>query len=254
MRTCFLFLLSLLLSAPVLASVEGDVSLFSNFIWRGVTFSNNRPALQAQIDAENQQGFYLGSFVSNAEFSDEAKGSRAQVTQEIDFTVGKRWRGDDWSLQFYYAQFLFPNAEAFNADEWNLLLKWRRFTIELSYMDDFFGYHTTYRYARLGYEWVYWDTFEGALLVGYNQYSRERGAPISRIISQDEQYHSMNGGYKNYFDVFWVSRKTFENKMAAEIALNWTNRREYDFDGTEVTLEKTRDFALIVGLLIPFTL
>jgi uncharacterized protein (TIGR02001 family) len=235
------------------ASIEADVSLYSNFIWRGVTFSENRPAIQAQLDAENAHGFYLGSFISNAEFSDEARGNKAKVSQEIDFTVGKRWRGENWSLQFYYAQFLFPNAEAFNADEWNLLYKYKRWTLELSYLDDFFGYRSSYRYARIGYEWPYWHSLDGALLVGYSNYSRQRGNIISHT-NESGPHYAMDGGYKNYFDVYWVSRKTFENQMAAEIAINWTNRREYTTDGTEVSLEGATDFALIVGLLFPFSL
>jgi hypothetical protein len=242
---------SLFFPLLTMADIQAEIGAYSNFIWRGTTFTENRPAIQGELDAEAKNGFYFGSFISNAEFSDASKGSNATVTQEIDFTIGKRWKGSNWEIQAYYSIFTFPGAEAYNTDEWNLQGKYKNFLLELSWLDDYFGYHGVYRYARIGHEWVYKEGLDGAFFVGHNMFERPKGSPVSSGGAK-----GLNGaGNKNYFDFYWVSRKTFENQMAVELAFNWTNREEYYIDDNdEDSLRPAKDFATIVAFIFPFTL
>lgn len=232
------------------SSVDAEVGAFSDFIWRGTTFSENRPAIQGEIDAETAHGFYLGTFFSNAEFSDEGLHQNAKVTSEIDVTIGKRWNGKKWEVQAYYSRFSFPGAGVFDTDEWNIQGKFHGFTLELSYMDDYFGYHSRYSYIRVGHEWVYKHTLDGALLVGYNAFERTKGNIRTR-----NGFQTLDGaGNPDYIDVYFVNRKTFDNQTAAELAFNWTNREEYSVENGEVSKSRAKDFAIIVAYIIPFTL
>ncbi len=43
----------------------GNVSLVSNYIWRGLTQTFDKPALQAGGEFEHRSGFYLGAWASN---------------------------------------------------------------------------------------------------------------------------------------------------------------------------------------------
>lgn len=242
----------LILLFPILsfASIDAEVGAYSNFIWRGTTFSENKPAIQGELDGEIWNGFYANAFFSNAEFSDDGLHKHATVTSEIDATLGKRWNGHKWEIQAYYSRFSFPGAGVFDTDEWNFQAKFHSTSIELSYMDDYFGYQTQYYYARIGYEWVYKDTVDGALFVGYNAFSRAKGNVRTR-----QTFETLDGaGNADYIDVFFVNRKTFENQWAAELDFNWTNRYEYTVDSGDITKAHAKDFAVVIAFIVPFTL
>lgn len=242
----------LILLFPIIAfsSIDAEVGAYSNFIWRGTTFTENKPAIQGELDSEFWKGFYVNTFFSNAEFSDEALHEDATVTSEIDVTLGKRWNGKKWEIQAYYSRFSFPGAGVFDTDEWNLQGKYHAFSLELSYMDDYFGYHSRYAYARVGYEWVYKDSVDGAIFLGYNAFDRPKGNIRTR-----DTFETLDGaGNSNYIDVYFVNRKTFENQWAAELSFNFTNRDEYTVDSGVVTKERAKDFAVITAFIVPFTL
>lgn len=242
----------LILLFPLLAysSIDAEVGAYSDFIWRGTTFTENRPAIQGELDAEIYKGFYLAGFFSNAEFSDEAMHEDAKVTSEVDVTAGKRWSGEKWELQAYYSRFTFPGAGVFDTDEWNLQGKWHGISLELSLMDDYFGYHSRYIYARIGQEWVYKPGLDGAIFVGHNSFDRTKGNIRTRA-----GFETLDGsGSPDYLDVYFLNRRTFENQTAVEFAVNWTNRKEFTVEAGEISLDNAKDFVIVVAYILPFTL
>lgn len=245
-----MILLLLFIPFVSFASINGEVGAYSDFIWRGTTFTNHKPAVQMELDAEEKHGFYVGSFFSNAEFDDPALHEHAEVTSEVDVTVGKRWEGEHWGVQFYYSRFFFPNAGVFDTDEWNLSGSFKRWTLELSLMDDYFGYQSRYTYIRVGKEWTYKQGLDGALYLGYNAFDRPQGAVKTRAT-----FETLNGaGNNDYVDLWFVHRKTLANESFAELALNWTNRDEYVIDSGVVTKQNARDFVFVISYVVPFTL
>lgn len=70
-------------------SVSGNVGLFSDYIFRGYTQTQNNPALQGGFDLEHSSGFYAGTWASNVEWS-TIGGSSAMVENslEVDFYAG----------------------------------------------------------------------------------------------------------------------------------------------------------------------
>ncbi len=53
------------LSATVYADVSGSLTVTSDYLSRGVTQTNNQPAVQGSIDLFNDDGLYAGAWVSN---------------------------------------------------------------------------------------------------------------------------------------------------------------------------------------------
>ena len=252
-----LYFLIFLITLPAFAVVEGEFSAYSNFIWRGTTFSENKPAIQAIVDAQEEHGFFLGTFVSNAEFSDEALSKNEHVTQEVDLSIGKRWQYNLWEIQLSYNRFTFPGAGVFDTDEFNVFLNYRRFILELSYMDDYFGYQSSYRYVRLGHEWSYTKSLGATLFVGYNSFGSPKGGIKSRCLDSGctETTQTTHGaGNPNYVDMLLSHRKIMSNDVIIELAVNWTNRYEYTVENNTVSKDPAKDFAAIVGLILPFTL
>lgn len=254
-----LFCLCLFATTVASASVtlEGEFAAYSNYLWRGTTFTENKPAIQGILDAEGELGFYLGLFISNAEFSDEGMSGESEVTQETDLTLGKRWEGKEWDSQLSYNKFYFPGAGVFDSDEFNLLFNFKNFHLELSYMGDYFGYQTVYRYIRLGYNWEYRPTIGGGLFVGYNDFSNPKGGLKSRCLDKactEEAFTATGAGNPNYIDLYFENKKTFENGISVELSLNWTNRNEYQADAGGIHLEDAKDFTILTGLVFPFSL
>jgi len=242
----------LILLFPVLAfsSVDGNVGFYSDFIWRGTTFSEHRPAVQAVVDGDLGDDFFLSGFFSNAEFSDPGMHEHSEVSSEMDLTLSKTWKRGSWEVQAYYSRFFFPNAGVFDSDEWNLQGKYKGYLLELSLMDDYFGYHSRYTYVKVAKEWEYWKSFEGALSLGYNAFNRRKGS----VRVRDGNETLDGAGNPDYIDVFFVNRKKLQNKTSFELAVNWTNRKEYSVEEGVISKNPGKDFVIIASYIIPFSL
>jgi len=63
--------------------LSGNVGFFTDYIYRGVTQTNNEAAIQGGIDYAHGSGFYIGAWGSNVDFVD---GDQASV--EVDIYAG----------------------------------------------------------------------------------------------------------------------------------------------------------------------
>jgi uncharacterized protein (TIGR02001 family) len=59
-----------------------SVSLTTDYMWRGVSQTNNDPAIQGAFDLSHESGLYLGVWGSNVEFGDQ------KTSMELDAYVG----------------------------------------------------------------------------------------------------------------------------------------------------------------------
>lgn len=52
------------------AGVEYNVGAVSNYVWRGVSRTDNHAAIQGGVDLKHQSGFYAGAWASTVDFAD----------------------------------------------------------------------------------------------------------------------------------------------------------------------------------------
>lgn len=88
--------LSIVASTPMLAlachspsqaqDLSGSVTLVSDYVFRGVTQTDERPALQVDLNTSWDNGFYAGAWASNVDF-----GSGDSSNLELDLYAG--WAG-----------------------------------------------------------------------------------------------------------------------------------------------------------------
>ncbi len=81
--------------------VSANVALTSNYVWRGMTQSDNSPAIQGGFDL-GFNGFYAGVWGSNINFN-----SKASV--EIDTYLGYASEIGKFSYDIGYCQYMYPN-------------------------------------------------------------------------------------------------------------------------------------------------
>jgi uncharacterized protein (TIGR02001 family) len=102
-----LAVMSSLLSTPALA-VEGlsaTIAASSNYLWRGVTQTQNGAAISGGIDYSASSGFYAGTWVSNVDFGDDA-------SYEVDFYFGFSGQIDDkTSYDVGYIYYGYPDSD-----------------------------------------------------------------------------------------------------------------------------------------------
>ena len=110
----------------------GNVGLFSQYIFRGLTQTNGKPALQGGLDYAHSSGFYIGTWASNVSWFDETNvGSIAAPIKlaqpagagapfvanrsnsnnlEIDVYGGWKKSWGDWGMDIGLLQYYYPGT------------------------------------------------------------------------------------------------------------------------------------------------
>ena len=124
-----------LLSTPA-SAVEGlsaNVAATSNYLWRGVSQTNDAAAISGGIDYANESGFYAGTWASNIDFGDDA-------SAELDFYLGFSGQlNEDVSYDVGYIYYAYPDsAEADSSNEYDFgeiygSLSYSYFSLSASY-------------------------------------------------------------------------------------------------------------------------
>lgn len=96
----------LLLSPTIQAEWSGTVTLASDYLFNGVSQTDEDPALQGSIDWAGESGWYAGTWASNVDFGDG-------TDIEWDFYAGY-WQdlGNDMSLDLGIAQYTYHGTGA----------------------------------------------------------------------------------------------------------------------------------------------
>jgi len=84
--------------------VSANVGIASEYVWRGVTQSNEDPAIQGGFDISHSSGLYIGTWASSLEFN-SAKTDAAST--EIDVYAGYRGQGFGLSYDIGYLHYLY---------------------------------------------------------------------------------------------------------------------------------------------------
>ncbi|WP_332673925.1 TorF family putative porin [Aromatoleum sp.] len=125
--------------------VSSNVGFFTNYVFRGMTYTQNRPALQGGFDYAHASGLYAGVWGTNV--SNEAIND---ASLEIDLYGGYAGAVGDWSydvglLQFYYPEHpkLPGTREKYDTLEAYASVGWQMLTLKYSHtLTDFFGFNS----------------------------------------------------------------------------------------------------------------
>ncbi|MFA5502683.1 MAG: TorF family putative porin [Sulfurovaceae bacterium] len=91
---------------------SANMALTSNYVWRGITQTDNSPAIQGGIDL-GYKGFYAGVWGSNVEF-----GSVLDESMELDFYGGYKGEIAGIGYDLGYIEYAYPhNSSALNFGE-----------------------------------------------------------------------------------------------------------------------------------------
>ena len=93
------------------AEFESNVSLSSDYIWRGMTQTAEEPAISGGFDIAGESGLYFGTWASNVEFGDGA-------ALELDWYAGYASELDNgFSYDIGYLAYTYPGEDSLDFEE-----------------------------------------------------------------------------------------------------------------------------------------
>ena len=151
------------------SSTSANVGLYSQYVFRGIGYTQENPAVQGGFDLSHESGLYLGIWGTNV--SDAALNNAAG---EIDIYGGYAGQVGDFGYDVGFLQFLFPGGEINGTNEsYNTLelyagVSWGPVGIKYSHtVTDYFGFNnktfgqgrggssgSNYIEANVGYEFA----------------------------------------------------------------------------------------------------
>ena len=97
---------------------SGNVGIYSDYVFRGYTQTNNDPAIQGGFDLEHSSGFYAGVWASNVDWTTSG-GAMTSNSGEFDIYAGFAGEFGDSGVgwDFGVLQFFYPGKNAAGAAE-----------------------------------------------------------------------------------------------------------------------------------------
>jgi len=91
-------------------AVTGYTTLGSQYIFRGLTQTDGKPTVQAELDLVHPSGFYVSAALSNITWiSDSFSSGPVSAGVEVDLFGGYKWGfAKDWTLDVGLYRYLYP--------------------------------------------------------------------------------------------------------------------------------------------------
>lgn len=121
-------------------TLTGNFGIFSQYIFRGITQTNEEPAIQGGFDYSHASGFYVGTWGSNVSVLRDTNAYNGGGSLELDVyggykgTIGKTDFGYDVGLLYYwYPGDVAPGFHKADTLELYGALSWKWLSAKLSY-------------------------------------------------------------------------------------------------------------------------
>jgi len=105
----FLILPPPLFGAIASAELLGTASVSTNYLWRGVTQTDDNPAIAAALEHRHEKGGYLGASVFNTRYGGESG-------YEVDLYIGHLFTIKPATLDIAFRHYYFPTGGKYSYD------------------------------------------------------------------------------------------------------------------------------------------
>jgi len=156
--------------------VSANVALTTDYKFRGISQSDESPALQGGFDIGFENGMYIGTWASSVDFDTNGDGFDGSL--ELDYYVG--WAaelsdmvGVDVGILYYS----YPGDDGADGDylEFYGSVSIADGTLGFAYSDDYYGETGTFYYLYGDYSIALGDKLSLDLHVGYNDLDEDGG-------------------------------------------------------------------------------
>ncbi len=141
--------------------VSMNVGLASDYMFRGISQTQGKGAIQGGLDVVHESGLYIGTWASNVDFDGKASvefdyyaGFAGNLSEEIGYDIG-------------WLKYTYPGESALDFSEYYASLSAYGFSVGAAYSSDFGGDDSTL-YSYIGYEYTL--PYDIGLAVQYGNY------------------------------------------------------------------------------------
>jgi uncharacterized protein (TIGR02001 family) len=183
------------------SNLTWNLSVTSDYVFRGISQSNRKPALQGGFDYSfGDSGFYAGTWGSNIDFQD-----RNGPDVEIDFYTGwnhdisDKWNGDISVIRYTYYGAR-PVYGSVDYNEFIGKLAWNKMlTLTVGYANDYANYGYSSLYTGLDGSWDVGNGFTFNAGVGHTSFGQSNGSYNDWLLGVSKQFGPVQATL-NYFD------------------------------------------------------
>ncbi len=185
-------------------TLTGNFGIFSQYIFRGLTQTDRRPALQGGFDFSHESGFYVGTWLSNISWLRENLTTAAAKTGtysaggslEMDIYGGYKWSlPNDFVLDLGTLYYWYPGdinpisglgTTPPKADTWELYIspswKWLSAKYSYSIKSDTFGVRDSKGTSYLEFNVAYPIEDTGFTLIAHYGWQKYRGTDTNNTL------------------------------------------------------------------------
>ncbi len=196
------------------SNISANVTLTNNYMWRGVSQSNNDPAIQGGFDY-NQGNFYLGTWASNVNFQD---GGLAH--SEIDGYFGYTTDFNGFGVDVGFLRYFYPNASSLNWNEVYGIASYDIFSAGIHYSDNAFNSKGYGIYYTVGVDYAFPETYVFKFLEGMNMF-----ATLGHYTLSGKAAALFNPRAGSYTDVNVGINADFTENLALSVSGTYTNKK-----------------------------
>lgn len=227
--------------------LTGNAGLFTQYIFRGLTQTGGKPAFQGGADYAHSSGLYMGTWMSNVSWLNDA-GLYTESSLEWDFYGG--YKGtitgdlgyDVGLLQYYYPGTRVPGTTTANTLEAYGGLSWKWLSAKISYSltDKTFGLGNSGGTYYLDFTATY-PLSDTLSLVGHYGIQKFKGTTAGVTNTSVASYDDWKLGASYSLPQSWTvgAYYTGTNMSATQEAFYTINGRKIGKDAITAFLQKT---------------
>jgi uncharacterized protein (TIGR02001 family) len=226
--------------------ITGNIALTSDYRFRGISQSNEDPAVQGGFDAAFEPGFYIGTWASSVDFGG-GNDTGSFGTVEMDHYAG--WKGpigdSDFAIDVGYIYYNYPGDTVDpkgNYQEVYVKGSWTTLVVGVNYSDDYYAKTGEFWYLSGDYSYKFMDELALGLHVGYNtteqtEYDASGTVTDGGFLSCNRGSTTSGGGLScdtnDYTDYSVSLTYTFKG-VDLSVAYVGTDLDEEDYFGTDL--------------------
>ncbi len=155
---CLLGAATLTMAGQAAAELTANIGVTNNYIWRGVTQTDDSAAVSGGLDYSSESGFYVGTWASNIEF--------AETGTELDLYFGYAGEAGDFGYDVGYIYYAYPSNDDSDFQEIYASGSYGPFSLGVSYQVDADFTDENYVYVDASYEVELSDDYGLTLAIG----------------------------------------------------------------------------------------
>lgn len=165
--------------AQAAVEVSGGVALTNNYLFRGVSQTENGMAIQGELTATHESGAYVSVWGSSISFGGGADDSTG-AGMEGNLLLGYAGEVGDIGYDVGVMRYFYPGAdkkdgaERLSYNEVYGSVSYAGATLGLAYSDNYFGETGRFLYTYAGYELELMENLTAAAHVGFNSFRNNK--------------------------------------------------------------------------------